>query len=102
MESTEVGADPREIGVTSIPSEHLPTAYARSGHQRSNRSAQQPDQAHQTDRLRLPELRELPNQGTAPCRQAQLAGSRLDRCPMSRARQIPKILYCKLVLIRRC
>ena len=50
--------------------------------QRADRGAQQPDQTDQADRLRLPQLRELPDPGPALRRQAELAGPRLDRCPM--------------------
>ena len=52
------------------------------GLQRPHRSAQQPDQAHQTDRLRLPQLRELPDPGAALRRQAELACAGLDRRPV--------------------
>ena len=52
------------------------------GFQRPDRSAQQPDQAHQTDRLRLPQLRELPDPCAALRRQAELACARFDRRPV--------------------
>ena len=52
------------------------------GVQRPDRSAQQPDQAHQTDRLRVPQLRELPDPSAALRRQAELAGAGLDRRPV--------------------
>ena len=51
------------------------------GEQRSHRVAQQPDQAHQAHRLRVPQLRELPDPGSALRRQAELASARLDRGP---------------------
>ena len=52
------------------------------GVQRSDRSAQQPDQAHQADRLRVPQLRELPDPSAALRRQAELARARFDRRPV--------------------
>ena len=52
------------------------------GLERSDRSAQQPDQAHQTDRLRVPQLRELPHPSPALRRQAELARAGLDRRPV--------------------
>ena len=52
------------------------------GLQRPDRSAQQPDQAHQTDRLRVPQLRELPDPRAALRRQAELARARFDRRPV--------------------
>ena len=52
------------------------------GLQRADRSAQQPDQAHQTDRLRVPQLRELPDTRPALRRQAELACARFDRRPV--------------------
>ena len=62
--------------------------------ERPHRSTQQPDQAHQTDRLRVPQLRELPDQGLALRRQAQLANAGLDGRPVRHApRQIPKSLF---------
>ena len=59
--------------------------------QRPDRGAQQPDQADQAHRLRVPQLRELPDQGAALRRPAELAGARLDRRPVRpRPRQNPK------------
>ena len=52
------------------------------GHERSHRGAQQPDQADQTHRLRVPQLRELPDPCPALRRQAELAGAGLDRRPV--------------------
>ena len=52
------------------------------GDQRADRVPQQPDQAHQADRLRVPQLRELPDPGPALRRQAELASPGLDRRPM--------------------
>ena len=53
------------------------------GVQRAHRGAQQPDQAHQAHRLRVPQLRELPDPGAALCRQAELACAGLDRRPVT-------------------
>jgi hypothetical protein len=50
---------------------------------RSDRGSQQPDQAHQEDRFRLPQLRELPHPRIALCGQAELASAWVDRRPMS-------------------
>ena len=52
-------------------------------HERSHRVPQQPDQADQADRVRVSELRELPDQGTALRGQAELAGARLHRGPVT-------------------
>jgi transposase len=52
------------------------------GLQRPHRGPQQPDQAHQTDRLRVPQLRELPDPRPALRRAAELARAGLDRRPM--------------------
>src|ERR1700722_13726890 len=53
------------------------------GLQRTDRSDQQLDQAHQTSRLWLSELRELSHPGTALRRKTKLASARLDRGAMS-------------------
>ena len=51
--------------------------------QRAHRGSQQPDQADQTDRIRVSQLRELPHQSAALRRQTELAGAGLDRRPMT-------------------
>ena len=62
-------------------------------HERTHRSAQQPDQEDQTDRLRVQELRKLPDPGTSLRRQAELARARIDRGALrARPRQNPMIL----------
>jgi hypothetical protein len=67
------------------------------GIQRPDRGAQQPDQAHQTDRLRVHQLRELPHPSASLRRQAQLARAGLDRRPMRGApRQIPKNHFARI------
>jgi hypothetical protein len=69
---------------------------------RTHRVAQQPDQTHQTDRLRLPQFQELPDPGPALRRQTELASPRLDRRPMRaiRPRQDPKSPFEQLFLWR--
>jgi transposase len=53
------------------------------GQQRPDRSAEQPDQTDQTDRVRIPQLRQLPDPSAALPRQTQLARPRLHRRPMN-------------------
>lgn len=55
----------------------------RPDQQRTHRSAEQPHQTHQTDRLRLPQLRQLPHPRPALRRQTQLARPQLDRGPVN-------------------
>ena len=51
---------------------------------RAHRRARQPGQADQAHRVRLPQLRELQDQGAALRRQAELARPGIDRRPVSR------------------
>ena len=52
------------------------------GDQRTNRSAQQPDQTRQTGSVRVPELRELPNPGPPLRRETQLGPTRIGHSPL--------------------
>jgi hypothetical protein len=55
----------------------------RPRQQRTHRSLKEPDQAHQTHRVRLHQLRQLPHPSTALRRQTQLASTQLHRRPMN-------------------